>query len=204
MKLNYLAVVLSATLAHTQAYSDDYQSQMLYSHTATSSAAAARATALGLGVGVGQGGAGGAGGKGGSAVSNSTGGAGGKAIATSGSSTATGGTAVGNGGATSITYNEAPAAQQRGTVTIKNTPDVTLSNISPTSPCMGGTSVGGSGPGFSIGIGTTWKDNDCSLRETARSFSGLGLADDAIAILCSSEYAAAAPSCKNLKAEESR
>ena len=60
MKLNHLAVVLSITLLQTQVYSDDYQSQMLYSHTTTSSAAAARAAALG--VGVGQGGAGGAGG----------------------------------------------------------------------------------------------------------------------------------------------
>lgn len=188
-----------------------------YTHSSAQASASARATGVGLGVGVGLGGAGGTGG---SAVSNSAGGAGGmggsatggsatggvatsssaggKAVATSGSSTATGGNPVGNGGASSVTYNEA-AAQQRGTVTIKNTPEVTLSNIAPTSPCMGGTSVGGSGPGFSIGIGTTWKDGDCSLRETARSFAGLGLTDDAIAILCSSEYAAAAPSCKALK-----
>ena len=155
------------------------------------------------------GGAGGMGGSatGGVATSSSAGGAGGVASSMSGggqggSANAAGGQG-GNpnaaGGTSSVVYNEAPAAQQRGTVTIKNTPEVTLSNIAPTSPCMGGTSVGGSGPGFSIGIGTTWKDGDCSLRETARSFAGLGLTDDAIAILCSSEYAAAAPSCKALK-----
>ena len=155
------------------------------------------------------GGAGGMGGSatGGVATSSSAGGAGGVASSMSGggqggSANAAGGQG-GNpnaaGGTSSVVYNEAPAAQQRGTVTIKNTPEVTLSNIAPTSPCMGGTSVGGSGPGFSIGIGTTWKDSDCSLRETARSFAGLGLTDDAIAILCSSEYAAAAPSCKALK-----
>ena len=161
-----------------------------YTHSSAQASSSARATGVGLGVGVGLGGTGGA------ATSSS---AGGNAVATSGSSTATGGNPVGNGGASSVTYNEAPAAQQRRTVTIKNTPEVTLSNIAPTSPCMGGTSVGGSGPGFSIGIGTTWKDSDCSLRETARSFAGLGLTDDAIAILCSSEYAAAAPSCKALK-----
>ena len=172
-----------------------------YSHSYSQASASAKATGVGLGVGVGLGGAGGMGGSatGGAATSNSAGGAGGKAVATSGSSTATGGNPVGNGGASSVTYNEAPAAAQRGTVTIKNTPEVTLSNIAPTSPCMGGTSVGGSGPGFSIGIGTMWKDSDCSLRETARSFAGLGLTDDAIATLCSSEYAAAAPSCKALK-----
>jgi len=136
-----------------------------------------------------------AGGAGGVASSMSGGGQGGSANAAGGQ----GGNPNAAGGTSSVVYNEAPAAQQRGTVTIKNTPEVTLSNIAPTSPCMGGTSVGGSGPGFSIGIGTTWKDGDCSLRETARSFAGLGLTDDAIAILCSSEYAAAAPSCKALK-----
>ena len=114
---------------------------------------------------------------------------------------AAGGAGVGNGGTASLTYNEAPAAAQRGSVTVKNTPDLSLSNIAPTAPCMGGTSVGGTGAGFSIGIGTTWKDGDCSLRETARSFSGLGLTQDAIAILCASEYAAAAPSCIALKAK---
>ena len=34
------------------------------------------------------------------------------------------------------------------------------------------------------------------LRETARSFAGVGLQQDALAILCTSKYAAAAPSCK--------
>ena len=114
---------------------------------------------------------------------------------------AAGGSGVGNGGTASLTYNEAPAAAQRNTVTIRNTPDLSLSNIAPTAPCMGGTSVGGTGAGFSIGIGTTWKDGDCSLRETARSFAGLGLTQDAIAILCASEYATAAPSCIAMKAK---
>ncbi len=175
------STILVAILAVAPAYATDYSSQSLYNQTHTSSASEATAAAIGLGVGVGHGGAGGTGGAGGAGVGQ--GGAGGTA----------------GGGSASLTYNEAPAAAQRGTVTIKNTPEVTLSNIAPTSPCMGGTSVGGSGPGFSIGIGTTWKDSDCSLRETARSFAGLGLTDDAIAILCSSEYAAAAPSCKALK-----
>ena len=114
---------------------------------------------------------------------------------------ASGGTGVGNGGTASLTYNAAPAAVQRGSVTVKNTPEVSASNIAPTAPCMGGVSVGGSGPGFGLVLGGTWKDGDCSLRETARSFSGLGLTQDAIAILCASEYAAAAPSCIAMKAK---
>lgn len=114
---------------------------------------------------------------------------------------ASGGAGVGNGGTASLTYNEAPAAAQRGSGTVKNTPDVSASNIAPTAPCMGGVSVGGSGPGFGLVFGGAWKDGDCSLRETARSFAGLGLAQDAIAILCASEYAASAPSCIALKAK---
>lgn len=168
-----------------------------YTHSSAQAASSAKATGVGLGVGLGVGvGLGGAGGAGGSAVSNS---AGGKAVATSGSSTATGGNPVGNGGASSVTYNEAPAAQQRGTVTIKNTPDVTLSNIAPSADCMGVTTLGGSVSGFSAAGGTSWESRPCQLRETARIFHALGKPDDAIAILCSSEYAAAAPSCKALK-----
>lgn len=112
---------------------------------------------------------------------------------------ASGGAGVGNGGSAILTYNEAPAAALRSSVTVKNTPDVSASNIAPTAPCMGGVSVGGSGPGFGLVFGGTWKDGDCSLRETARSFAGLGLTQDAVAILCASEYAAAAPSCAAIK-----
>lgn len=173
MKLNYLVVVLSATLVHTQAHSDGSQNQMLYSHTNISSAAEARAAALGLGVGVGQGGAGGAGG-------------------------------AANGGSASLTYVEAASPQQPSSVKIKNTPDGALSNIAPSADCMGVTTLGGSGPGFFVGGGSSWESKPCHLRETARIFHAFGKPEDAIAILCSSEYAAAAPSCKNLKAEESR
>jgi len=115
---------------------------------------------------------------------------------------ASGGAGIGNGGTASLTYNEAPAAAQSGSVTVRNTPDASASNIAPTAPCMGGVSVGGSGPGFGVVFGGTWKDGDCSLRETARSFAGLGLTQDAIAILCASEYAAAAPSCAALKQDK--
>jgi hypothetical protein len=80
--------------------------------------------------------------------------------------------------------------------TPRNTPSVFNGNIYPTAPCMGSTTVGGSGVGFGIGIGTSWKDDECGKRETARSFNSMGLKEDALAVLCSSEYAAVAPSCK--------
>ena len=172
-------IIILSIFVSAVALADDYSSQMQYTHTSSSAAASAQSAAVGVGVGMG--------GNASSAGGNATGGQGGTSTATAGSS--------------SVTYNEAPAAAQRNTVTVKNTPDLSLSNIAPTAPCMGGTSVGGTGAGFSIGIGTTWKDGDCSLRETARSFAGLGLTQDAIAILCASEYAAAAPSCVAMKAK---
>ena len=189
-----LALLAPTSLWAIEANPGDTNNQLQYSHMSSSVEASARSTAVGMGVGIagggnasavgGSGGAGGIG-NGGTSNSNATGGQGGASTASAGSS--------------SVTYNAAPASAQRNTVTIRNTPDLSLSNIAPTAPCMGGTSVGGTGAGFSIGIGTTWKDGDCSLRETARSFAGLGLAQDAIAILCASEYASAAPSCIALK-----
>ncbi len=158
-----------------QTHAHSDDSQNQMLYSHTTTSSAAEARAAALGLGVGVG-------------QGGTGGAGGAA----------------NGGSASLTYVEAPTAQQRGTVTIKNTPDLSLSNIAPTAPCMGGTSVGGTGAGFSIGIGTSWESKNCLIGETARLFYSFGHKDDAIAILCSSEYAAAAPSCIAMKAEESR
>ena len=83
-----------------------------------------------------------------------------------------------------------------GSYSVKNVPDVTAPNVYPTSPCMGSSSVGGSGVGFGFSVGSSWTDDECGIRETARSFSGMNMKEDALAVLCSSKYAAAAPSCK--------
>lgn len=77
----------------------------------------------------------------------------------------------------------------------KQAPAVFAPNIAPTAPCMGGTSAGGSGTGFGLSFGTSWTDDECNTRETARLFHSLGMVSDALAVLCSSAYAAAAPSC---------
>ncbi len=177
-----VALFAPASLWAIEANPGDIANQTQYSHTSSSAAASAQSAAVGVGVGVGMGG------NARSAGGNATGGQGGASTATAGSS--------------SVTYNAAPASAQRGTVTIKNTPEVSASNIAPTAPCMGGVSIGGSGPGFGVAFGSAWKDGDCSLRETARSFAGLGLTQDAIAILCASEYAAAAPSCAAIKQDK--
>ena len=77
----------------------------------------------------------------------------------------------------------------------KNTPAVFSGNVYPTAPCMGSSTVGGAGVGFGFSLGTSWTDDECGIRETSRSFNSLGLKDDAIKVLCTSKYAAAAPVC---------
>lgn len=78
----------------------------------------------------------------------------------------------------------------------KNTPSIALGSLYPTSPCMGTSQMAGSGPGFSIGVGTSWTDDECGIRETARAFLGFGLHNDGVSVLCTSKYASAAPVCK--------
>ena len=51
-------------------------------------------------------------------------------------------------------------------------------------------------------LAQVWTDDECGIRETSRSFSGLGKADDALKVLCTSKYAAAAPSCAGAVAKE--
>ena len=105
-----------------------------------------------------------------------------------------------NTGGNSLTVNEAPipaatSVTYGGEYTVKNVPTVVTGNVYPTAPCMGSSAVGGSGVGFGFSIGTSWKDDECGIRETARSFNGMGLKEDALKVLCTSAYAAAAPSC---------
>ena len=77
----------------------------------------------------------------------------------------------------------------------KQAPAVFAPNIAPTAPCMGGTSASGSGTGFGLSFGTSWTDDECNTRETSRMFHSMGMTVDALAVLCSSAYASAAPSC---------
>jgi len=101
-----------------------------------------------------------------------------------------------------VSYNEAqPLAETRqtihqDTVNVRTVPNVFAGNVYPTAPCMGSSSVAASALGWGASVGTSWADHECGKRETARSFQNLGLTADALAVLCSSEYAAAAPSCK--------
>ena len=95
-----------------------------------------------------------------------------------------------------LTINEASSPSR---VRIENTPDVYAPNVAPTAPCMGGSSMGGTGPGFGFSFGTSWESKTCMILEAARSFEQAGYREDALHIRCQNEYAAAAPSCKALK-----
>jgi len=70
-----------------------------------------------------------------------------------------------------------------------------LGSLYPSAPCMGTSQLGGGNPFFNIGVGSSWESTECNIRETARSFSGMGKMEDALAVLCASPYAAVAPSC---------
>lgn len=79
---------------------------------------------------------------------------------------------------------------------IATVPNVFGGNVYPTAPCMGSSQIGGAGIGFGFSIGSSWTDDECGIRETARSFNSFGMKEDAVKVLCSSKYAAVAPACK--------
>jgi hypothetical protein len=89
-----------------------------------------------------------------------------------------------------------------GTVEIKTPGIASVPNIYPTSPCMGSTSAGVSFMGGAVSGGSSWKDDDCSYRETARMFDQLGYKKDGLAVMCESAYAKNAPSCKEIAAQQ--
>ena len=99
------------------------------------------------------------------------------------------------GNVQNVVVTDSGRMEYSGSYEVKNVPSVFSGNVYPTAPCMGSSSIGGAGVGFGFSIGSSWTDDECGIRETSRSFNGLGLKDDAIKILCTSKYAAAAPSC---------
>lgn len=104
----------------------------------------------------------------------------------------------GNSQTINQTYNGELAQRtvtSNGRVQIANVPNVYAPSVYPTAPCMGSSSAGGSGVGFGFSVGTSWTDDECGIRETARSFANMGMGSDALSVLCSSKYAANAPSC---------
>jgi len=105
-----------------------------------------------------------------------------------GQAVASGGSGGSSGASIEVVYPRTAAA-------------VALGGLFPSSPCMGTSSIGGGNGFFNFAAGSSWTDDECGIRETSRSFSGLGKADDALKVLCTSKYAAAAPSCAQAEAK---
>jgi hypothetical protein len=118
------------------------------------------------------------------------------------SSFAAGGLGVGQGGVGQAVSGGSNSNVDFNITSPKNTPAVFSGNVYPTAPCMGSSTLGGAGVGFGFSVGSSWTDDECGIRETSRSFSGLGKPDDAMKVLCTSKYAAAAPSCAGAVAKE--
>ena len=100
-----------------------------------------------------------------------------------------------------LTVNEARIPEntrneQAGTVNVRSVPNVFGGNVYPTTNCAHSSTIGASGLGWGVSVGSSYLDEECSLRETSRSFAGMGMKDDALHVLCSSKFASAAPSCK--------
>ena len=50
--------------------------------------------------------------------------------------------------------------------------------------CMGSSSGGAAGPGFSLSLGSTWSDKNCVMLKNARELWNMGLREAAYARLC--------------------
>jgi len=134
---------------------------------------------------------------------------------TTGASTSTTGASTSTTGASTSTTGDSTATSGsntsgNNTVTtnyaaprIPVSPAIAPANL-PTAPCMGASSVGISGALFGFSSGSSWMSKECMTLEMARSFEQAGQAEDAQAVRCSSEYAAAAPSCIKLLKEKKK
>lgn len=96
------------------------------------------------------------------------------------------------------------------TQTIKNTPSIGMASLtSSNDTCMGSVSAGGSGPGFSIGLGSTYKDDNCVMLKNSRELWNMGMKGAAMALMCNDKNNAEALEltgylCPQKKAAEKR
>ncbi len=111
------------------------------------------------------------------------------AEATGGNADATGGNAEATGGNNALTINE---SKRPDDITIRNTASANMPNLTSTAPCVVSISGGLGLAGVNIGGGKTKIDPECNIRETARTFAGLGEVGLALTIACTSEVAKAA------------
>lgn len=110
-----------------------------------------------------------------------------KATGGNASSTASNG-AANSQNAQNLTVNN--VQPDHTTADVKSTPNIYAPALTTTltDTCMGSTSLGGSGMGVGVSIGTTWEDRNCNRRLYAREVASLtGDREAARAILCQDE-----------------
>lgn len=72
-----------------------------------------------------------------------------------------------------------------GTQTIRNVPSVQGPPLATSNDtCMGSSSGSINGPGFGIGIGSTWTDRNCVMLKNARELWNMGMKAAAMALFC--------------------
>ncbi len=125
---------------------------------------------------------------GGASTSSSTTGAS-TSSSTSGGNTMTGGAVNVNMADNSATVEaaraHADALRYAADHQLRNTPSVANAALtSSNDTCMGSVSVGGSGPGFGIAVGSTYKDDNCVMLKNSRELWNMGFKAAAMALMC--------------------
>lgn len=80
----------------------------------------------------------------------------------------------------SMSLNQQYDAYDRDNTPDAYAPALTTSN----GTCMGSSSVGGSGAGLGVSIGSTWQDDSCTHRYNAKMLHDMGYKDVAVKIMC--------------------
>jgi len=86
-----------------------------------------------------------------------------------------------------ITFNgpDKQTIHYSGTQTLKNVPSVSGPNLTTSNDtCMGSTSGSINGPGFGIGLGTTWTDDNCVMLKNSRELWNMGMKAASMALMC--------------------
>ncbi len=108
---------------------------------------------------------------------------------TSGGNTMTGGAVSVNMADNSSTVEaaraHADALRYAADHQLRNTPSVANAALtSSNDTCMGSVSAGGSGPGFGLAIGSTYKDDNCVMLKNSREMWNMGFKAAAVALMC--------------------
>lgn len=75
-----------------------------------------------------------------------------------------------------------------GTQTIRNVPSVSGPPLTTSNDtCMGSSSGSINGPGFGIGLGSTWQDKNCVMLKNARELWNMGMKAASLALICNDE-----------------